>query len=80
MRGTTLHHQPRVEVTLEISITRNVDSDCVHVQLELRKDDLGKLITDGALTIDVPDVDCGEIKMTIAVQVNELMPTSSKRR
>ena len=59
---------------LRFSIARNVDSDCVHVQLELRKDDVADLIRNGALTIDVPDVDWGEVKMIVSVQVNELLP------
>ena len=56
---------------MKFAITKNthVDAGKVFVTLELRKEDLVKLISDGVLAVDVPDTETGEVKMTVQVCV-----------
>lgn len=60
---------------MKFAITKNthVDDGKVFVTLELRKEDLAQLISDGVLAVDVPDSD-GVVKMTVQVSVTELAP------
>ncbi len=60
---------------MKFAITKNTHLDDVktYVNLELKKEDLGKLIADGILLMDVPDLD-GVVKMTVQISIIELAP------
>ncbi len=65
---------------MKFAITKNthVDNGKVFVTLELRKEDLANLISDGVLAVDVPDTETGEIQMTLQISIAELAPRGVK--
>ncbi len=65
---------------MKFAITKNthVDDGRVFVTLELRKEDLAQLISNGVLAVDVPDTETGEIQMTVQISIAELAPRRVK--